>query len=278
MQSEDWGEVLLPEQLSRGTRLYVGSLVAAENAAFHVEARIKHVLTAAGRLRPDLPEPRPSHLSLKLADHPTANLLAELNEALAFCDLAFSPEEDDRTSRILNKGHDLDADIPRGLLVHCASGVSRSVSICVAYLMTRGGVSYEDALAAVKMNREQACPNLGFERQLKILEQCGGDVARAMDRWSEDAGKDAMEQAISQRQAANSLHEKLDALEDEIACARSAASTTGGLSEEQRQGFVCTLDKLQEDIDSCLGECHDRPATSILKAAARKVARLVDGI
>mmetsp|Transcript_4438 Transcript_4438/g.8017 ORF Transcript_4438/g.8017 Transcript_4438/m.8017 type:complete len:270 (-) Transcript_4438:179-988(-) len=265
-QGEDWGEVPLPDKLKAGMRLYVGSLAAAENAAFMAEAEIKHVVTAAGRLKPDLPEPRPAHLCLNLADHPTANLLAELPAAFEFCDKASEKSAPSSSAPSC------------GVLIHCASGVSRSVSVCVAYLIARGGLSYEEALEAVKVNREQACPNLGFQQQLKILEQSNGNVAVALENWSQKAGEDVMGRALNERGAANSLHGRLDVLEDEIAVERSSALTSGGLTDEKRQSFIRNLDQLQEEINRAMGDFNDRPAKSILKAAAQKSARLIDSI
>jgi predicted protein tyrosine phosphatase len=51
-------------------------------------------------------------------------------------------------------------------LVHCSQGVSRSVALCVAYLMWRDGDGYDDAFARVKAARGVANPNMGFACQL----------------------------------------------------------------------------------------------------------------
>ncbi|EDV21192.1 uncharacterized protein TRIADDRAFT_60150 [Trichoplax adhaerens] len=54
------------------------------------------------------------------------------------------------------------------VLVHCLAGVSRSVTIVLAYLITVTDMKWEDALKAVRASRTQANPNLGFRRQLQI--------------------------------------------------------------------------------------------------------------
>ena len=46
------------------------------------------------------------------------------------------------------------------ILVHCASGVSRSVATCCAWLMTRQGYMYQDALHLIRKNRPHANPNM----------------------------------------------------------------------------------------------------------------------
>jgi len=51
-------------------------------------------------------------------------------------------------------------------LVHCAAGVSRSASICIAYLMKYHRMSLREAYAHMKACRQIIRPNPGFFRQL----------------------------------------------------------------------------------------------------------------
>lgn len=53
------------------------------------------------------------------------------------------------------------------MLVHCAGGVSRSASICIAYLMQSKRMSFQDAYLAVKKKRKCVKPNQNFVKQLK---------------------------------------------------------------------------------------------------------------
>lgn len=62
------------------------------------------------------------------------------------------------------------------ILVHCASGKSRSASICIGYLMWKQNISFEDAKYAVKQKRGIIAPNAGFERQLKEFEKTKKNV------------------------------------------------------------------------------------------------------
>lgn len=50
-------------------------------------------------------------------------------------------------------------------------GVSRSVTIVIAYLMQRFLYNYAFAYNLVKKKRIIICPNPGFSKQLKELEQ-----------------------------------------------------------------------------------------------------------
>lgn len=56
------------------------------------------------------------------------------------------------------------------VLVHCNAGVSRSASVCIAYLMFTQRMTFTDAFNLVKSKRECIQPNSGFLRQLKELD------------------------------------------------------------------------------------------------------------
>ncbi|HLJ68807.1 MAG TPA: dual specificity protein phosphatase [Chloroflexota bacterium] len=66
------------------------------------------------------------------------------------------------------------AHIDRGLetggsvLVHCASGVSRSVTAVAWYLMRYRGHTWDQALAIIRARRPQAYPNVRFEIALRL--------------------------------------------------------------------------------------------------------------
>ncbi|XP_007946085.1 dual specificity protein phosphatase 14 [Orycteropus afer afer] len=54
----------------------------------------------------------------------------------------------------------------RATLVHCAAGVSRSATLCIAYLMKYHNVCLLEAYNWVKARRPVIRPNVGFWRQL----------------------------------------------------------------------------------------------------------------
>jgi len=58
-----------------------------------------------------------------------------------------------------------------GILVHCQQGVSRSVSMVIAYLMKYYRMGFDECLELAKKARGQACPNDGFTTQLRDLDQ-----------------------------------------------------------------------------------------------------------
>ncbi|XP_018584400.1 dual specificity protein phosphatase 19 [Scleropages formosus] len=53
------------------------------------------------------------------------------------------------------------------VLVHCNAGVSRSAAVVIGYLMSREGLTFDDAFALVKAARLAVRPNPGFYQQLK---------------------------------------------------------------------------------------------------------------
>jgi len=138
------------------TPLMVGPVTSAY--AFHVQRKlgISFILNCTK----DLLEPEKADLGddigwgrLQLADVESQDLSEAFEEGLQLIDAALEKK----------KGGGK-------VLVHCFEGKSRSVSMCLAYMMTRENKTLADAMNFVKSKRPQARPNAGFWKQLVALE------------------------------------------------------------------------------------------------------------
>eukprot|EP00933_Yihiella_yeosuensis_P032272 TRINITY_DN25858_c0_g1_i1.p1 TRINITY_DN25858_c0_g1~~TRINITY_DN25858_c0_g1_i1.p1 ORF type:complete len:264 (-),score=50.55 TRINITY_DN25858_c0_g1_i1:595-1305(-) len=78
-----------------------------------------------------------------------------------------------------------------GVAVHCAVGISRSSSTCIAYLMIRENLSLEAAFRRVFRARDCIRPNVGFWQQLCDLEKRTGNTHQIWN--AEPAGDEASE-------------------------------------------------------------------------------------
>ncbi|XP_005092755.1 dual specificity protein phosphatase 22 isoform X2 [Aplysia californica] len=56
------------------------------------------------------------------------------------------------------------------VLVHCLAGVSRSVTVTAAYIMTVTELGWRDSLNAIRGARSVANPNFGFQKQLQAYD------------------------------------------------------------------------------------------------------------
>jgi len=136
--------------------MLLGDAVDAENLKLLKSLGVTHVLNAAA----SLPEPHKEsflYLHLPLDDNASQTLGDHLVEALAFIE---------------------DARYMGGVvLVHCAMGISRSVSCSVAHLVhpAGGNMNLANAMSRVVHRRPQALPNMGFRVQLAVFEiECRG--------------------------------------------------------------------------------------------------------
>ena len=67
----------------------------------------------------------------------------------------------------------IDENIEKGgaTIVHCQAGISRSATVCLAYLIKKRGYTLDEAFDYLKNCRSCIGPNFGFLGQLKIFEQ-----------------------------------------------------------------------------------------------------------
>lgn len=102
---------------------------------------------------------------IDIDDDPTEDILCHLRDACDFID-----------GGLLSRSKDGDGSKQVGVVVHCTQGISRSASFVIAYLMRNFSLKYSSALSMARECRPLVCPNVGFERQLRLWGFCECDV------------------------------------------------------------------------------------------------------
>jgi hypothetical protein len=138
--------------------MYLGGYIVAENRELLAQNKITHVLNCAGDycqnrfvgdleyktyyLKDSKPEVRPS--------------LTQSIEAVFYDCIEYIEKVRKEGGRIY---------------VHCVQGVSRSSSVCLAYLIFKERLTYDDAFKMIRQKRGIVSPNLGFMVQLMMFYQ-----------------------------------------------------------------------------------------------------------
>lgn len=241
--------------------LWLGGLSSAESDADLLERRIFNVITMAARLKPEaawtsFDSHRIVVTHIEIDDHPCADLLGHLRPALKALD---------RSKTKLALG---DA-ATNAVLVHCASGISRSVSVCVAWLMIQKGWPFADALQLVKNARPAASPNYGFEQCLHLLETCGNDLNAAHTAWRKSNKEHRRTRHVKRlRKAADKLYSRISDLEERV---------TSRQEEAKSDSFHKRLRRLLEQAETSIPMMvvDDTYARDIRQLAAEKAQRLL---
>ncbi|XP_047977972.1 dual specificity protein phosphatase 1-like isoform X1 [Salvia hispanica] len=126
--------------------LFLGSLGAANNKTALKALNVTHILTVAHSLIPSHPNDFVYKI-IQVRDTEDVKLSQYFDECFAFIDEAKASGG--------------------GVLVHCFLGRSRSVTIIIAYLMFKHGMSLSEAVEHVRVKRPTMCPNQGFISQLE---------------------------------------------------------------------------------------------------------------
>lgn len=131
--------------------LYLGTKQDSESFELLSKLRIKYVLNVTPNIPNCFENNGIKYMQIPIMDHWSQNLAAFFPEAIEFIDEA-------RRAKC-------------GILVHCLAGVSRSVTVTVAYLMQKLCLSLNDAYDFVKERKSNISPNFNFMGQLKEFEQ-----------------------------------------------------------------------------------------------------------
>ncbi|XP_002738179.2 dual specificity protein phosphatase 7-like [Saccoglossus kowalevskii] len=132
--------------------LFLGSAQDSKN----IEKLSKHGIKYILNVTPNIPnrferDGEFKYMQIPINDHWSQNLSAFFPEAIEFI-------EEARQAKC-------------GILVHCLAGISRSVTVTVAYLMQKLAWSLNDAYDYVKKKKENISPNFNFMGQLLDFER-----------------------------------------------------------------------------------------------------------
>lgn len=135
--------------------LFLGSARDSTNLDVLGEHNITYILNVTPNL-PNMFEHNGDfkYKQIPISDHWSQNLSQFFPEAISFIDEARSKK--------------------CGVLVHCLAGISRSVTVTVAYLMQKLNLSLNDAYDFVKRKKSNISPNFNFMGQLLDFERTLG--------------------------------------------------------------------------------------------------------
>jgi len=129
--------------------LYISSYNATKNKALLEKNKITHIINCAADFCENVfeSENKYTYLSFYLKDHVLENIECIFYECIKFID------------NVKEKGG--------RVLVHCIQGISRSVTLVMAYLIYKNKLTYDKAFNIVQNKREISSPNFGFSIQLQ---------------------------------------------------------------------------------------------------------------
>ncbi|KAJ6651576.1 hypothetical protein lerEdw1_020816 [Lerista edwardsae] len=148
--------------------LYLGCAKDSTNLDILEEFGIKYILNVTPNL-PNLFENAGEfkYKQIPISDHWSQNLSQFFPEAISFIgEMLFIVIETVLPDEARGKNC--------GVLVHCLAGISRSVTVTVAYLMQKLNLSMNAAYDIVKMKKSNISPNFNFMGQLLDFERTLG--------------------------------------------------------------------------------------------------------
>ncbi|KAH8261506.1 hypothetical protein KR044_010350, partial [Drosophila immigrans] len=151
--------------------LYVGNYRDSKDHQQLDKFKISHIIAIHDSPRRLLPVR--STVRLISASVSLTNLLILLQDKHYLCVMA-SDTPDQNLSQYFSVCNDFihAARLREGnVLIHCLAGMSRSVTVAVAYIMTATHLNWKEALKVVRAGRAVANPNAGFQTQLQEFEQ-----------------------------------------------------------------------------------------------------------
>eukprot|EP00801_Mesodinium_rubrum_P000752 Mrub_00752.p1 GENE.Mrub_00752~~Mrub_00752.p1 ORF type:complete len:867 (+),score=144.70 Mrub_00752:169-2601(+) len=130
--------------------LYVGGISVAKNKELLKQTGITHIINCSSDICENYFDPDFKYLNYFLRDTANENIECLFYDSIDFIHHAVNVE----------KGR---------VFVHCYQGVSRSVTVCMAYNIYLHNISYQDCLISMRKTRGICNPNMGFTVQLMMF-------------------------------------------------------------------------------------------------------------
>jgi protein-tyrosine phosphatase len=128
--------------------IWIGGEGSTMDTLWLMKHHIRHVLTVAAHTKIENKHQNIQYLQIHVDDDTTEDLRRYWDTPFDFIDQA-----------------------DNNVLVLCVSGISRSGATVTAYVMTKRGLSNQDALELIRQKRPQVSPNGGFQQQLRLYEE-----------------------------------------------------------------------------------------------------------
>ncbi len=128
--------------------IFVGNYASALSEETLKENKITHIILA-GKDMICLYPGKFKYISLPIYDSPYLKIKKYIELANKFIKESIAENKENK------------------ILIHCASGISRSVSIAIGYFIENCFMKYDEAYKHVKSQRKIAQPNSGFEKELR---------------------------------------------------------------------------------------------------------------
>jgi len=162
--------------------LWLGDVSAAKTAASTgVDGRACAILTVGNGMGADVASTLPAeclHTVVDTIDTDSADILGVLPKSFMAIDAALA------------------CDTGGGCLVHCYSGVSRSATAVIAWLMACRGMTLDEAMETTRQARPMIRPNSGFMVALRTLQETGGDLEKARAVWDARTHASSTDEAV----------------------------------------------------------------------------------
>ena len=126
--------------------LFLGNQESSQNSSFIQTRKITHIINAASKDCPSYIHPHVQYYNIPISDEISASITPYLSTSINF----------------IKKAHEENGCV----LSHCEKGLSRSVSIVIAYLISEKKMSYRSALNKTLEVRPHTQPNPKFTKEL----------------------------------------------------------------------------------------------------------------